>query len=177
MSIPSKGEISELLERIFQLKRSYCDFMMGPIGYPLPNSPATEEDIQRVEHDIGIKLPPSYRNFLSIHNGVRNWEGYFVLFSLNDYYYGKYWEGIKELKKHAFQEGNTLIIEGLPIAHNLDTGQTLLLDTTKANKEGEMEVVHYHWEEMNRYPTFFEYLKFCEYITQHNLRVAARRAK
>ena len=48
---------------------------------PVLGSPAEESAIAGLEQDLGRSLPPSYRMFLSLHDGVIRWRNEFALFS------------------------------------------------------------------------------------------------
>ena len=42
------------------------------------NPPATEEEINKLEQDLGITIPDDYREFLTIHNGMILYSSYLL---------------------------------------------------------------------------------------------------
>ncbi len=68
------SEISHLAARLKSALES-LDWLGRPV-FPKLREPATREELEAFEKTIGRKIPPSYRAFLRLHNGMEGLEQY-----------------------------------------------------------------------------------------------------
>jgi hypothetical protein len=144
-----EGRVSE----VFELNREFIELSGSGVVQKL-GPPASESAIQAYEKKLGFSLPPSYRTFLSLHDGWEGFEGDIRLLSIREMTRGEYAEWIKEVKQDAWEDGETLLIEGLIIGIDLDSTSCYVLDRAKVNEQGEMPVVNWDDEVIARYKDF-----------------------
>jgi len=131
--------------------------------YPRPTlpGPASPDAIARAERALAVRLPPSYRHFLSLHDG------------LEDYDLGSDLLGAEALAR--FNQGSAVgVLEGILDEIERDSAKGLivfctaksdnsmvLFDSNKADKFGEWTVIEYDVEEgmLDEYDDFLEFLK------------------
>jgi len=153
-----KIELMQWIQKVYELNAEYherIDLDVKQILAP----PASEKELEEFEVQLGYRLPPSYRLFLSLHNGWQHWEGDTDLISIAERQHGEYAEHIRILKEDAWEAGHAAVVEGLFIGLNLDSSGAFILDTQKIDKRGEMEIINYEYDEIARYSDFLDMLK------------------
>ncbi|MBE7446402.1 MAG: SMI1/KNR4 family protein [Planctomycetia bacterium] len=150
--------VEHWMQEVFKLNQEYYDLIRAGIKQRL-NPPAKESEIAAFEKWLGQQLPPSYRIFLSLHNGWQHWEGDTHLISIEQHQRGKYAEWIEKLKKEAWEEGNSAAIDGIFIGVQLDSVGGYILDTSKVDDKGEMEIINLEYSEVARYSDFIDLLQ------------------
>ncbi|MCH8043925.1 MAG: SMI1/KNR4 family protein [Planctomycetes bacterium] len=149
--------LKSLLDRVFELRRQYYELdtqlkqTLGP--------PASEADIRDFEEAIGFTLPPSYRAFLSLHDGWIRWEGDIHILSLAQMREGPFVEWVREWKKEAEESEDVVVLNGLIIATQLHWDTGLILDTNEVDDQGEMPIVNWDRSEIVRYTSFSDLLE------------------
>jgi hypothetical protein len=147
--------------------------------------PATESEILRVEDRLGVRLPPSYRSFLSVSNGWRPFSGaverlltvqeiehfraadpkglaeiekYYKESDLSDEQYLDY-ETPKNMEalRHRYYAGSLLVGTGWGVEADM-----ILLNPQIVFPDGEWEAICFaNWIPGNqRYRSFFELVKY-----------------
>ena len=144
-------EVFRLNEQYYELIEAGAEQQLGP--------PAPEAGIEHLETLLRRKLPPSYRLFLSLHNGWRDWEGDKDLLSIEDREVASHVEHIERMRKVAWEEGWPLLLDGIIIGACLTSNALLILDTTKTDERGEMEIVNWELKEIGRYADFVDMLQ------------------
>jgi hypothetical protein len=150
--------VEEWVQKVFELNQKYYDLIQVRLNQEL-GPPALESEIADFETWLSYTLPPSYRTFISLHNGWQYWEGDTHLLSLEEMKQGPYADLINTWKSEAWEQGQSVLLEGLVIAASLTTPGGLLLDTSTVDQRGEMEIVNWEYSEISRYSDFVDMLQ------------------
>lgn len=123
--------------------------------------PSTMAQIAELERRLGFSLPPSYREFLSLHNGWNGFDGGAKLLAIEDF--GSAWvtEKIHDLEVLFYEDGDNPFDKGMiPILLGEDNNNFLLLDPNALKSSGEMDFVAFDFtEEESRFPDFTSFLE------------------
>ncbi len=120
--------------------------------------PASEEEIKHLESTIGMKLPPSYRAFLRLHNGWKMVDGspdFFSISQILDYMSSK---DHFDLMKNASIRNDDFVKNSLVIGASMNSPDIYLLNPDKINSEGEWEFIDYDKLDYETYPSFLDFL-------------------
>jgi hypothetical protein len=158
MPLANPTLIEEWVQRVFKLNQIYYDLIQAGLNQEL-GPPAPESEIANFENWVGYTLPPSYRTFISLHNGWRHWEGDTNILSIEEMRQGPNADSINSWKSEAWAEGQSVFLEGLVIAASLVTPGGLILDTSSVDQRGEMEIVNWEYSEIARYSDFVDMLQ------------------
>jgi hypothetical protein len=158
VEIISPGTIEEWIQEVLRLNEQYYTLIEVESEQAL-GPPNTEERIRQLEDHVDYRLPPSYRMFLSLHDGWNNWEGDERLLSIGDFYSGRYFEQVRKIKQFAWDEGISVLVEGIVVGVCLTSASLLLLDPTRTDERGEMEIVNWEHTEVERFPDFLKLLQ------------------
>jgi hypothetical protein len=149
--------IEELVERVFALNQE-LHRLIGDESEQALGPPATEEQIEKVEKAFAIELPEDYRAFLRLHNGWREFSGGNSLLSTQEMLGGELRDSIDSLKQTQRENGEDEAAAGFVIEASLDLSRTFY-DPATRGKDGRMELVYWRNEELDRFPSFTEYLE------------------
>ena len=129
----------------------YTDYSFPP---PEPNPPATAAQLEALQEHLGLQLPPSYREFLGLHNGIENFEYDLHLMSTEQIIAND--EGWVEDLADEEPELARFFLAG-----DDDTNAgCYVFDHQKVDDGGEMEVVHFSMRlEETRWPSFLDLLE------------------
>lgn len=136
--------------------------------------PASETDLVGLETWLGKPLPPSYRAFLSLHNGWRQVDGAMDLLSTEEIIKGPRHKIIQAWQAQLKKIGDFVAANSIVIGLSEVTATKLLLDPNRTNPQGEWTVVQHHNYEENNYPSFLVWLEssideFRQLIEEENL--------
>lgn len=120
--------------------------------------PAPEVELGELEARLGRPLPPSYRMFLSLHNGWRMASGAIDLLPVKEMLQGPREARIREWQTQASAVGDSVAAESLVIGYSEFTSTKLLLDPARADAEGEWTVVGHDKAEEWTCPSFLQWL-------------------
>lgn len=148
----------EIVKEAISLSKKISNLTIGFPGYPTVNPAAQNEQITRLEGLLQLQLPPSYVEFLQIHNGLKNLIGEFSYLSTEDYFNGDMYEALCAFKLEAMQNGDDLVLDGVIIGLHPDHFESVILDTRKVGQDREMECVYFHRREFDRHKNFREHL-------------------
>lgn len=154
----TKAAIEEWVQEVFRLNEEYYALIEAASEQAL-GPPASESAIRLAEEAAGIRFPPSYRMFLSLHDGWTDWEGDERLLSTADFRQGSYFDHVQSMRRFAWENGNGTILEGVIIGACLTSASLLILDKTRIDERGEMEVVNWEHAEVSRHPDLLELLQ------------------
>ncbi len=121
--------------------------------------PAAEADLRKLEARLGRPLPPSYRAFLSLHDGWRMASGAMDLLSVREMLEGPVAAGIRKWQDTARRAGDAAAAEGLVIGLSSVTATRLLLDPRRPDADGEWPVIQHCKGEEGEYPSFLAWLE------------------
>lgn len=150
---PTVDELAAALRRYDKLR--FDEVQSRELG-----PPATEDELARLSRVLGFFLPPSWRAFLSMHNGWQNFRGTAKILSTADYELAwvrqrvKDWEDLLDGQINPFGDGRK------PILLGTDESSFLVVDPTTVRPDGEMSFIMYDYlEEERRFPDFASYLR------------------
>lgn len=167
--MPRVGAVwDETLRRIYWVQTELAELDPSRRDGLVPNAPADDDALARAERRIGRTLPPSYREFLSQHDG---WSGFFdgaALLGTRDLGKASY----ADLAQAAFDAAETPVpdggapwsrVGGRPgdmIPFGIDPSGTMLFafDPSTTDSRGEMAVVAWIHEIGIRSAGFPEFL-------------------
>lgn len=147
-----------LLDRLQEL-RAETYRVIGYDDPSMPRPPATDLEITAAETNLGVSFPPSYRAFLSIHNGWEHWSGDVALLSTREMLSNPYAFRIAKWRDGEWMQGNVLALEGLVIGFSLYVGEQIIIDPAPQPDSLERDIVLWDFEEIERYPNFYQYLE------------------
>jgi len=112
---------------------------------PQPGAPASEQQIEEYEEFLGRRLPDSYREFLSLHDGFE-WLAYpGHMLSIQDLMPGSpTYDRIIRWKKMTAEYGGAEVLDGIVIAPLGEPNDWVYLDPNQPTGPRELTVVaHY----------------------------------
>jgi hypothetical protein len=147
-----------------------------------PGKPASDSEIEKYEKYLGLKLPPSYREFLKLHDGYECLAFPGHMLSIKDVMPGGQWhDDIKEWKGLYADYGRGEVVSGIVFA-NLDApNDYAYFNTEKRGAKKELPVVRFTLNEADEFPNLLAYFEniidFCstEFPTREEM-IAARKA-
>ena len=185
----NKSELKKVVESLFHALNESNE-LIGMAGEESILHPGvTEGEIEAFEEKVGRRFPPSYRTFLSLHNGWEEYRNVFTLVGTSGkhteeaikdinqtiHYYNIKWEGIHgKATEENIKKFESVPVKGakteeearlyMPTKLHFGTdfaGSLFYFNPNETNPDGEMEVVYRNQvgEIVGRYPNFFELLK------------------
>ena len=153
-----KAEIERLLG---ELVAQWSEEEDEPDFLPVLRPPANAEEIADLETRLGFELPPSYRAFLELHNGMTNYQGTHLLLGTEDHQGAWVQEQMDFYRDcdqvEPFEAGAVPLIVA-----EADDGISNFwaFDPNGKNEDGELAVVDWdHGYEENRYTSFLKLLR------------------
>lgn len=159
--------MAALVKEVFELNQQF--FQYDPSGEVQPpggsehylGAPSSEDTLQAFEQSIALRLPPSYRSFLLLHDGWTGWSGPLNLLSVAQMSdeNGPYADWIEsEVKAEAREYGHDAVVHGLVIGSALFSANCVVLDTTDVDDHAEMPVISWEHVEIARHRNFHHFL-------------------
>lgn len=122
-------------------------------------APASEQLVGQLEAKLGQRLPPSYREFLLLHNGWKMVDGVTDLLPVEDLLDGPQAEKIAAWQRKADPVTDPVAASGVVIGW-ADVNQTrILLDPSDATDDGEWRLVQHYKDEEAEYDSFIHWLE------------------
>jgi len=122
-------------------------------------APATEAQIAQFEQRIKLRLPPSYRSFLSQFNGWRMVDGVTDLLSLEEMMGGPRADAIRKWQEAAAKWDDETGANGLIIGFSDVSQSRIILDPFDVQTDGEWALIENYKDEDQRYASFIEWLE------------------
>ena len=157
------NDLQDAIEEVLEALRGLEEFPRYSEVVPKAGKPATPKMLQAMETRIGLPLPPSYHQFLSMHNGYA-WLAYpGHMLSVQDLSPGgRYWDYIKEWKLETAEAGYGDILDGVVIAYMDQPNNWAYLDPNQIAANGEWTVVfHVPGIDPSEYPNIPAFLRAC----------------
>ena len=123
--------------------------------------PARPEDITQTEDALGVKLPPSYRYFLSLHNGLKDFDLGSVLLGTGDLVALNAGDAA-DLLSPILPEIERSTTDGLiVIGTTKGDASMFIFDSNKLDEYGEWTVIEYDAEDgmLDEYDNFVAFLE------------------
>jgi hypothetical protein len=124
------------------------------LGPPVPPTLLTQ-----FEDQLGKKLPPSYRQFLSLHNGWQMAMGAVDLLSVEEMLGGPRHEKVLRWQREQAKAGDPFAPNGLVVGHSDITPTVFLLDPSSPDEDGEWPLIRYDYSPEQVYPSFLDWLE------------------
>jgi len=121
--------------------------------------PVDETQLQALEKRLGRKLPRSYRQFLSMHDGWRMINGALDLLSVGEILAGPRHDKVAKWQQEMLRHGDTVVGNALVIAASDITPTKLLLDPDTLTDGGEWLLIRDHKGPEEAYPSFLDWLE------------------
>lgn len=121
--------------------------------------PASEQRIRLLEERLSLPLPPSYRAFLSLHDGWRMVAAETDLLSIDEMLAGPYAEKVRRWQEQAAKWGDEPGGSGLVIGFSMISQSRIILDPARADATGEWMLVEKYKDEEVEYRSFVEWLE------------------
>jgi hypothetical protein len=194
MTAASKPNLKEVVDDLYGTYLEISKYMGIEVETRLLPG-ATEAAISKFEKDRKVKFPPSYREFLKLHNGWIGFLGDYSLIGVSDFEealnaidfikaeFARCWAGNRHSTDPKYiadyEASGAKMSETLADAHiYLPTktifgvgymNHSLVFDDRTRTPDGEMEVLHVtpDWEIGNRYANFEQMLRDY-YVIQHD---------
>lgn len=121
--------------------------------------PVSEEQLLELEKEIHHTLPPTYRAFLSIHDGWKVIDGSQDFFSINEILDWRKRKDPSGWIAIATEAGDGVVGDCLVIGASDDSPDKYLLNPEKVSGEGEWEFIEYSKEGGEYFPSFLDFLQ------------------
>lgn len=138
----------------------------GKTVQPTPKPPASKSEIAKYEEYLGLRLPPTYRTFLELHNGY-DWLAYpGHMLSTGDVAPGGDWyDRIRAWKTTTAQYGVGEVLEAIVIANLGSEVNWGYLDPTRPSVDAEFIACRWLNGDRDDFPDVVEFLesriRFC----------------
>jgi len=133
----------------------------GLTKLPKPRPPASDKDIEKYENHLQLKLPPSYREFLKLHNGYEGlaWPG--DMLSIQDVMPGGQWyDAIQHWKQTCARYGGGEVLSGIVVAQQGEPNDYVYLDPQRPSRGKELTVVKFSPSYSGEYADLVEYFEY-----------------
>jgi len=127
---------------------------------PSAHSRATDRQIAMYEQYLGLRLPPSYRAFLELHNGY-SWLAFpGHMLSIEEVMpNGDYFDDIKEWKTVMAEAGLGEALDGIVVAYLDQPNNWAYLDPNRPGADGEFDLaLHVPGVDPSYYATVVEFI-------------------
>jgi hypothetical protein len=162
---PNSSQLNDLIQRLFLAEQEYRKIAFG--GHPgqALGEPLSNEKVERLERDFSFRFPPSYRQFLLLHDGWKGFRGDADLLSSTQMRQQVIVSRIEDFKQSA-QSGD--VSQTFIIVAGETSSYFVYLDPGTRREDGEMDVVEYTIQEgeVDRYPDLFAYLSENDRLTR-----------
>lgn len=129
---------------------------------PIAHAPAAPGEIESYETWLGVKLPPSYRAFLELHDGYDELAFPGHMISIGDAMPNGYWYPyIQKWKKTTAMFGDGRVIDGIVIANLGQPNNWVYLDPRSPSRDNELTVVLWTPTETVAFQDVIEFLEDC----------------
>ncbi len=150
-------QIKSLVQELSNLQSQLAE---DPASKPVLSPPATREEIEGLEKRLNISLPPSYRTFLELHNGWKNF-GVLRLFGTEDH--GSQWAHKQQSFYEDVDQGQPFKVGAIPFVMGEakdGINHFWAFDPNNRGADNEMEVVDWDYgHEESRCGNFVEFLR------------------
>lgn len=121
--------------------------------------PTPEADILKLEAQLGRPLPPSYRQFLLLHNGWQEIDGGVDLLPIEELLGQQDDYDIPQWQRDCRDDNDEVAARSLVIGASAITATKYLLDPGVIDTQGEWRLLQYHHEMEAELPSFIQWLE------------------
>jgi hypothetical protein len=178
------NQVKETVERMAEAIKGFAKREGYKDVAPKPRKPAKDSDLEKYEKYLGQKLPPSYREFLKLHDGY-DWLAFpGHMLSIKDVMPGGEWHNnIKEWKQMFADYGRGEVVSGIVFAYLEEPNDYCYFDTEKPAKKKELPVVKFTANDPEEFPNLLAYfeniIEFCstDFPTKAEMDAAMKEGK
>jgi hypothetical protein len=161
--VAARSDLETLIQALIQAKRDYSKIALDREARFRLGEPCSREQLEELASRLGKPLPPSYRAFLTLHNGWEGFDGIAHLLSVEDH--EKKWvkEWVSNLSSLFEEEpaADPFRAGALPVLLGDGERTFMVLDPRSSRPNGEMEFVSFDYTERERgFRTFTSFLKY-----------------
>tara|TARA_B110001454_G_scaffold64823_1_gene62987 strand:+ start:36429 stop:36920 length:492 start_codon:yes stop_codon:yes gene_type:complete len=127
MQVQKQSKIQQLCQQLETVYNKFC-IDKGMTSKSKPGPAASESEIETFEKEAGFKLPPSFREFISLHNGWQKCAGELLILPLK-----KQLEMAKQAAKQGSESQQFHLI-------GMQSEMMVLLMRGSASSDGEMKI-------------------------------------
>jgi len=156
-------DLQKLIHELAEVKREYYRLAFDEEHPMKLGEPATLKQIAKLEQRLGKPLPPSYRDFLELHNGWEHFDGDLNLLSVNDQDsdWVKEWLKMLAMAFEEVGEENPFDKGAIPVMLGEGEHRFLILDPRTVRPDGEMDFVKYTFAEAeDQFEDFTSFLRY-----------------
>jgi hypothetical protein len=158
-----------IIQQILNQQNEINDFFGSDLP-PVLRSPAPAGAIERIEQVFQFKLPPSFREFLTLYDGCMHFTGSLDLLGSQEILSSTYLERVRQIRADEWDSGNRVPLEGFVIGYSSESSYVLLIDRTiQPDENGELPVVLWQYEQISRSRDFRSFLKFWREVNEKKL--------
>ena len=157
------SRVAQAVQRIFEAKSKYTRLEYDEEDGQVLNPPASTGDLAWLEARLGSVLPPTYREFLSLHDGWLGFSGEAMLLPAREHEAPWVQKKRAELEAHLAEFFSPAILASAFIVMlGREEKNFVFLDTKSRLPTGELEVVNFDMVdgEYGRYASFVAYLEY-----------------
>jgi hypothetical protein len=153
--------LRDLVAALVQSQRDYWQLRFGRDRRGELGPPATPAQLAELERLLGSPLPPTYRQFLSLHRGWSRFIGDAHVLSLEQRQSPTMIGHLNALRALAVENNDKSVADGFTIVAGEASQYVVYLDVTTRRNNGEMDVVEWSFDdgEVGRHPDFVAYLQ------------------
>jgi hypothetical protein len=157
----------ELLDYILESRHELVRLYKGD-DYPVLASPASLKEIANAEERAGFPFPPSYRAFLQVTNGIRDFADEIDMVSTKDIVGDEYADVIYRIREIGWRIGERLLIDGFIVGCRSAHRNVFVIDrSVEPDATGEIPVVYWSDSRLLTAPSFHEFLeRWCDVSDQ-----------
>lgn len=122
-------------------------------------SPASPQDVEKLEKKCGNALPPSYKAFLVLHDGWIMVDGGCDLLRVGEMLSGPLAEKISKWQASMAKEGHAALAAGLVIGFSAISQKRIVLDLGRVDAAGENRLIQWDSDEFSEYESFIKWLE------------------
>lgn len=161
MTSPLHREVAAAVERVrAELSDEAARLRFPPPNF-VPKPPATPDAIAALETHHHIRLPPSYRAFLELHDGYEGLAGGGDMLSAQAILPGgSHHELVLRWKRMCADYGSAEVVDGIVIASSTQPNNWLYIDVNRPLEGGEYTLVYWMGDTSQDLGSLLEYFEF-----------------
>jgi hypothetical protein len=158
-----------LIQQIIHQQKKIDELLLEESG-PVLRPGASSQIIAQLEETFNFRLPPSYKEFLMLHDGWRHFTGTLDLLGSKEFLSTDYVRRVKEIQTAEWGSGHREPVEGFVIGYGGESSDILFISrTAPLDKDEERSVVLWKYEEVSRVQSFRRFLEFWIEVNENKL--------
>jgi hypothetical protein len=161
MSPPLRDRLRAVIPALFAAQEEFMQIRYGTSADQRLGPPCTEEQVRQLEQELHCSLPPSYHQFLLLHDGWLNFSGEAHLLAISQRREPAIVGRIRDFLSLRREQAGSAAREPLVIVAGEGSTYIVYLDSSVCRPGGELDVVEYGYEEgeISRRPDLAAFLE------------------